>query len=69
MTTRILVGDCRERLAELPEASIDACVTDPPYDLTASTRNGSPSVFSDNPYGRARVGQARRRARASAGRA
>jgi hypothetical protein len=26
-------GDCRDVLATLPEASIDACVTDPPYGL------------------------------------
>jgi DNA modification methylase len=30
---RILVGDCRQRMAELPEASVDAIVTDPPYGL------------------------------------
>lgn len=30
---RILVGDCRARMAELPDASIDAVVTDPPYEL------------------------------------
>lgn len=31
MSTRILVGDCRERLAELPDASVQCCVTSPPY--------------------------------------
>ena len=31
MTTRILIGDCRERLAELPAASVNCCVTSPPY--------------------------------------
>lgn len=30
---RILVGDCRARMAELPDASVDAVVTDPPYEL------------------------------------
>ena len=29
----ILHGDCREQLATLPDASIDAIVTDPPYEL------------------------------------
>lgn len=29
----LLFGDCRERLSILPEASVDACVTDPPYEL------------------------------------
>ena len=32
-TTRILVGDSLERLKELPDASIDAVVCDPPYGL------------------------------------
>lgn len=29
----LLFGDCRERLRALPENSLDACVTDPPYEL------------------------------------
>ncbi len=29
----ILHGDCREVLATLPECSVDAIVTDPPYEL------------------------------------
>lgn len=34
MTTfRLLHGDCREMLRSLPEASVDACVTDPPYGI------------------------------------
>jgi hypothetical protein len=31
MTVRILIGDCRERLRELPDASVHCCVTSPPY--------------------------------------
>lgn len=31
MSVRILVGDCRERLAELPSESLQCCVTSPPY--------------------------------------
>ncbi len=31
MATRVLVGDCRSRLAELPEQSVHCCVTSPPY--------------------------------------
>lgn len=31
MTVRILRGDCRDRLAELPDASVHCCVTSPPY--------------------------------------
>ena len=35
MSTRILTGDMRERLRDLPDASIDSVVTDPPYHLTS----------------------------------
>jgi site-specific DNA-methyltransferase (adenine-specific) len=38
--TLLLLGDCIERLRALPDASIDACVTDPPYDLTSGGAKG-----------------------------
>lgn len=31
MTTRIITGDCREALRTLPDASVQCCVTSPPY--------------------------------------
>lgn len=31
MTVSIIVGDCRQRLAEMPDRSVHACVTSPPY--------------------------------------
>lgn len=31
MTVRILIGDCRETLRTLPDASVHCCVTSPPY--------------------------------------
>lgn len=31
MGVSILVGDCRERLAEIPDGSVHTCVTSPPY--------------------------------------
>lgn len=31
---QLLHGDCLERMKELPDCSIDACVTDPPYGLS-----------------------------------
>lgn len=34
MSVRLLVGDCLERLADLPGASIETIITDPPYGLT-----------------------------------
>jgi DNA modification methylase len=33
LNSRLLVGDCREQLASIPNDSIDAIVTDPPYEL------------------------------------
>lgn len=37
----VLRGDCRELMAAMPECSIDAVVTDPPYDLLSVSRGGS----------------------------
>ena len=34
MKARILVGDCRVRMAELEANSVDSIVTDPPYGLS-----------------------------------
>ena len=31
MTVKLLIGDCREKLKELPDESIDCVVTSPPY--------------------------------------
>jgi DNA modification methylase len=31
MTVEILIGDCREKLRGLPDASVNCCVTSPPY--------------------------------------
>jgi site-specific DNA-methyltransferase (adenine-specific) len=31
---RVVLGDCAKTLRELPEASVDAVVTDPPYGLS-----------------------------------
>jgi site-specific DNA-methyltransferase (adenine-specific) len=45
-------------MREMPEASIDAIVTDPPYGLVQNKRGGSgvASVDLSTPYGRARIG-------------
>lgn len=55
---RIQQGDCRALMAELPEASVDAIVTDPPYDLTAGRKGGTgqASYNPKTPAGRARIG-------------
>ena len=31
MSVRILIGDCRDVLRTLPDASVQCCVTSPPY--------------------------------------
>ena len=31
MTTQVIIGDCREALGSLPDASVNCCVTSPPY--------------------------------------
>lgn len=51
------LGDCREVMATLAQCSIDAIVTDPPYDLTAGKKGGTgeASVNLESPYGRARI--------------
>jgi DNA modification methylase len=53
---QLLSGDCVQVMCELPANSVDAIVTDPPYDLTAVSRGGSSRQFVNNPYGRTRVG-------------
>lgn len=35
MTIQLLQGDCFERMKEIPDKSIDAIITDPPYGTTA----------------------------------
>lgn len=35
MSSRILIGDCRDWMAQLEPNSVDSCVTDPPYHLTS----------------------------------
>ena len=58
MTVRILSGDCRAVLKTLPDNSVDAIVTDPPYHLTTAKKGGSgeASVNLESPHGRARIG-------------
>jgi site-specific DNA-methyltransferase (adenine-specific) len=35
MSVKILVGDCRERMAEIPDGSVDCIIADPPYGETS----------------------------------
>jgi hypothetical protein len=46
-------GDCLDVMAGMEPASVDAIVTDPPYDLLSASRNGSRRINNpDNPGGR-----------------
>lgn len=57
MTTQIFHGDCVEVMKTLPDCSVDAVVTDPPYGLTQGKKGGSgeASVNLNTPHGRARI--------------
>jgi site-specific DNA-methyltransferase (adenine-specific) len=48
-------GDCLEILRGMPDASVDAVVTDPPYGLT-NDGGGPGGKGADNPYSRAKAG-------------
>ena len=50
---QVIEGDCIEKMREMPADSVDAVVTDPPYDLLQVSRKGSGrSNEPDNPFGR-----------------
>lgn len=38
MTARVITGDCREVMRSMAEASVDAIVTDPPYEISFMNR-------------------------------
>lgn len=62
----ILVGDCRERLRELSDASVDSCVCDPPYHLTSGRNSGSRSNLeqaADKDLSKINAGQFKRMAK------
>jgi site-specific DNA-methyltransferase (adenine-specific) len=62
VSVSILIGDCRERMAELDAASIDSCVCDPPYHLTSIVKR-----FGAANAAPAKVGKTGAYARASRG--
>jgi len=50
---KLIASDCIEAMKAMEPESVDAIVTDPPYDLLAVSRNGSGrSINSDTPFGR-----------------
>jgi site-specific DNA-methyltransferase (adenine-specific) len=54
----VRLGDCLDILTTLPDASVDAVVTDPPYHLTAGKKGGTglASLNLNSPAGRSRIG-------------
>lgn len=57
MTVRLLLGDCRDVLRTLADASVDSVVTDPPYHLTQASRGGHARTNNpEMPHGRHRIG-------------
>jgi site-specific DNA-methyltransferase (adenine-specific) len=56
MRVRLILGDCLKRLPDFEDGTFSSVLCDPPYDLTAVSRGGSPRVFVDNPAGRTRIG-------------
>jgi site-specific DNA-methyltransferase (adenine-specific) len=58
MDATLYIGDMRARLAEIPDESIDAVVTDPPYHLTTGKKGGTgiASLNPNSPAGRSRIG-------------
>lgn len=65
---RLFEGDARERLAAIPDASIDSVVTDPPYALVSiGKRFGKAASAPAKDYSGSREGATGAYARASAG--
>jgi site-specific DNA-methyltransferase (adenine-specific) len=51
VSVRILIGDCVQRMGDLPDASVDSCVCDPPYHLTSITKRVGKSGAAPIQYG------------------
>lgn len=49
-------GDCLEQMAQMDAGSVDAVVTDPPYNLVSASRGGSARQPGTGPFGRHREG-------------
>ena len=47
-TNRIMCGDCRDVMREMPSASVDLVVTDPPYQVGNRSRDGRGFRNDDN---------------------
>ena len=59
MPVRVIHADCRDALRDMPDASIDSCVTDPPYALVSIVKRfggASAAPAADGVYKRASAG-------------
>jgi len=57
-TVRLILGDSLVKLKDLETGSIDAVISDPPYELTTNKKGGSglASLNLESPHGRSRIG-------------
>jgi len=52
MENKIIFGDCIEEMKKLPDCSVDAIITDPPYDLTSINKRFSKENSAPAQYGK-----------------
>jgi site-specific DNA-methyltransferase (adenine-specific) len=57
-TVRLILGDSLVKLKDLESGSVDAVISDPPYELTTNKKGGSglASLNLESPHGRSRIG-------------
>ena len=41
MSVNLMLGDCLERMKEIPDGSVNMILTDPPYKITARGNGGN----------------------------
>ena len=44
MSVNLMLGDCLERMKEIPDGSVNMILTDPPYKITARGNSGNSGV-------------------------
>ena len=44
MSVNLMLGDCLERMKEIPDGSVNMILTDPPYKITARGNGGNSGV-------------------------
>ena len=51
----LMLGDCLERMKEIPDGSVDLILTDPPYSTTACSWDSIIPIVTGKQIGRAHV--------------